>query len=381
MGASHTVSHLESGAGPSQAEADFTRLFNLSPDLLCIAGLDGFFRRVNPSWTRVLGWSEAELLSRPVASFMHPDDRERTLQARADLARGIPVRGLENRYLCKDGSYRWLSWQSVTEPGAPTVFAVARDITERRQLDYERLVMGKLESTALLAGGLAHDFNNLLTGLALNLEMLPLCGPTTPPQEEQLKRARQMVQVAKTLTDRLIALAAGRVATREVCDLRTILQESLDLTLTGSGIRRDFRVASDLWPIEADREQITEVFRSLLLNAREAIPGAGTISVHAENVPNASGAPAAGGGDGVRIRVTDDGVGIAPDVLPKVFDPYFSTKQRGAQKGMGLGLTTCRVAIQAHGGTIAIESRPQFGTTVTCFLPARSARTSEPRSP
>src|SRR5438045_1439230 len=94
---------------------DYNRMFNLSLDLLCIAGLDGYFKRVNPSWTRVLGWSEAELLSRPVADFIHPEDRERTLQARANLAKGIPLRGFENRYLCKDGSHRWLSWQSNLE--------------------------------------------------------------------------------------------------------------------------------------------------------------------------------------------------------------------------------------------------------------------------
>jgi PAS domain S-box-containing protein len=98
-----------SGAGacfPNQDGSDFVQLFNLSLDLLCIAGIDGFFRRVNPSWTRILGWSEAELLSRPVQDFMHPEDRERTLQARVGLAKGVLIRGLENRYVCKDGTYR-----------------------------------------------------------------------------------------------------------------------------------------------------------------------------------------------------------------------------------------------------------------------------------
>ncbi len=216
---------------PSSPEADLTRLFNLSLDLLCVAGFDGYLRRVNPSWTRVLGWTEAELLSRPVADFMHPDDRELTLQARAGLAKGTLVTGLENRYRCKDGSYRWLSWQSVPESGAATVFAVARDVTERRQMDHEQLVMSKLESTGILAGGVAHDFNNLLTGLALNLDMVRLGGAINPMQAQNLQRAIEIVDVAKALTDQLIAFSGNARATRTVVDLKEILKDATNAAL------------------------------------------------------------------------------------------------------------------------------------------------------
>lgn len=356
----------------SCAEADFTRLFNLSLDLLCIAGLDGYFKRVNPSWSRVLGWSEAELLSRPVADFMHPDDRARTLEARAGLARGTPVQGLENRYLCKDGSFRWLSWQSVTEPGATTVFGVARDITERRQLEEHRLTMSKLEATRLLASGLAHDFNNLLTSLALNLEIASLCGPADAEQARYLREARRSVEGAISLVDQFVALTSARGAKRKVCHLPPLLQASMDLVLGGSGIRAECRVTPDLSSVEVDEAQIGQVIRGILLNAREATPRDGTVVLEADNVARPEGAlsgvvPAEGW---VRIRITDTGHGIEPEVLPKVFDAYFSTKQRGVQKGMGLGLTTCRALLQQHGGTIVIESRPHHGTTVTCCLPA-----------
>jgi PAS domain S-box-containing protein len=361
----------ESPARGDPAEAEFTRLFNLSLDLLCVAGLDGYFKRVNPSWTRVLGWSEAELLARPVAEFMHPEDRERTLQARAGLARGMPVQGLENRYRCKDGSWRWLSWQSVAEPGAGTVFAVARDITERRRLDQEQLVTGKLESAGILAGGLAHDFNNLLTSLSLNLEMLPCCGAVTAQQLHHLQQAQSALQSAKALTDQLIALVDGGVAKRKVCDLRETLRASMDLALAGAGSRGSCRLAGDLWPVNVDAARIAQVVRGLVLNARDATPAGGEIRLEAENIslPKPA-APVPGAGDWVRIRIVDNGAGIPPDVLPRVFDPYFSTKQRGAQKGMGLGLTTCRVILREHGGAIAIESDPARGTTVTCHLPA-----------
>jgi PAS domain S-box-containing protein len=354
-----------------QAEMDFTRLFNLSLDLLCIAGLDGYFRRVNPSWTRVLGWTEAELLARPVADFMHPEDRERTLQARAGLARGMPVSGLENRYRCKDGTYRWLSWQSVAEPGEATVFCVARDITERRRLEHEHLVSSKLESAGILAGGLAHDFNNLLASLALNLDMVSLAGLTNDEQAQHLRDARRTVQTAKSLTDQLITLAKGSAPQREICDLQKVLRASAEFALIGSGLHYECRFAPGLWPAEVDLGQIGQVVCGLLLNAREATPAGGSVVLEATNVSLRAGeVNGLAAGDWVRLRVIDTGGGIPPEVMPKVFDPYFSTKQRGAQKGMGLGLTTCRVVIQEHGGRIAIESRPAAGTTVTCFLPA-----------
>ena len=360
-----------SGVSASQAEADYNRLFNLSLDLLCVAGLDGYFKRVNPSWTRLLGWSGAELLARPVADFMHPEDRQRTLEARSELAKGVPVRGLENRYLCKDGSFRWLSWQSVIEPSGSTVFAVARDITERRQLDHEHLVLSKLESTGILAAGIAHDFNNLLGSLLLNLDFVSLCDATTIEQEDHLQQARQAVQAARALTQQLIAFSDGGTPTRRITDLRNVLEQSMELALKGSSIRGECTLAPDLWLAEVDEDQIGQVIRSLILNAREATPAGGTIRLEAENIVHATPLSSeAAAGDYLRIKITDSGSGIPADILPKVFDPYFSTKQRGSQKGMGLGLTICRMVIRKHGGTISIQSRPEGGTVVVCQLPA-----------
>jgi two-component system, cell cycle sensor histidine kinase and response regulator CckA len=365
---------VEPGPGPnphiSKAEADYNRLFYLSLDLLCVAGLDGYFKRVNPAWTRIFGWSEAELLSRPVADFMHPDDRERTLEARQGLTRGISIRGLENRYLCKDGSYRWLSWQSILEPSASMVFGVARDITLRRQSDQERLVTSKLESTGILAGGIAHDFNNLLGSLLLNLEMVSVCDATTAAQEQYLGQARQAVHAAKAITQQLLTFAEGGAAARQVTNLKDLLQQSFTLALRGSASHGECVIAPDLWPAEVDEAQIAQVVRGLTLNAREAIAPGGNVRMHAENVV-LNGTPSElPPGDYLRISIADDGPGIPPDILPKIFDPYFSTKLRGSQKGMGLGLTICRTVIQKHSGSITIDSRPDRGTTVVCHLPA-----------
>jgi len=352
-------------------EFDRIRLFDRSLDLLCVAGLDGYLKQVNPAWTRVLGWTGQELLSRPVADFVHPDDRERTLQARTALANGVPISGLENRYVCKDGSYRWLSWQSVFEPGAATVFGVARDITEQRQADYERLILSKLESTGVLASGIAHDFNNLLTSILLNLEMIGMSGETNEQQRRCMRQAEQAIQAAKGITKQLLTFSRGDVMTRRAADLTELLQHSCALALSGSNSRSECVLPPDLWPADVDEAQIAHMVRNLVLNAREAMPTGGRVRIEARNVVlNAPPRPGMSSGRYVEIRVTDEGEGIAPEVLPRIFDPYFSTKQRGSQKGMGLGLTICHSVVKNHGGMITVDTERRRGTTVTFVLPA-----------
>jgi PAS domain S-box-containing protein len=358
---------------PLRNEDDRERHFNHSLDLLCIAGLDGYFKQVNPSWTRVLGWSRSELLARPVAEFIHPEDRERTLLARANLAKGVPVRELENRYLCKNGTYRWLSWQSSIEPGNSTVFGVARDITERRQIEHGHLIVSKLQSTGILAGGIAHDFNNLLTGLMLNLEMIRLGGDLNPQQHKHVQQALDIARAANVITAQLLTFASGGDMVHKSTDLRKLLQQSLELALSGSNSRGDHQIAPDLRPAEVDEDQIAQVIRNLVLNAREAMPDGGIVLLQAENIGlDSSNNLELPPGNYLRISVSDEGEGIPPEILPRVFDPYFSTKQRGNQKGMGLGLTICHSVIRKHGGTITVDSQVARGTTIHCYLPASS---------
>lgn len=352
--------------------AQFDEFFHHTLDLLCVAGIDdGYFKRVNPSWTRVLGWSEAELLARPVHEFMHPADRGRTLAAREKLARGEPVRGLENRYLCRDGSYRWFSWQSITDSGRRLVFGIARDVTEQRQLEQERLVVGKLESTGLLAGGMAHDYNNLLAALRLNLDMFELSDPLTVTQRQLLRQAKATVEAAATLTRQLLTFIDRDVSGMTPLDVGALVGQAIDASLGGSAFRVTREIAPDLAVVRGNATQLTQVWRGILLNAREASPSSGSIEIRAENLredaPLPAGLPP---GRYVSVSIRDHGPGIPVDVMPQIFDPYFSTKERGQQKGMGLGLTLCRIILQRHHGAISVDSSPGEGTTVTCYLPA-----------
>jgi PAS domain S-box-containing protein len=352
--------------------AQFDEFFHHSLDLLCVAGLDdGYFKRVNPSWTRVLGWSEQELLARPVHEIMHPADRERTLAARAGLARGVPVRGLENRYLRKDGGFRWLSWQSITDPGRRLVFGIARDVTEQRELEQERLVVGKLESTGLLAGGMAHDYNNLLAALRLNLEMFELSDPLTNMQRQLVRQAKSTIDTAAALTRQLLTFIDRDVSGIRSLDLSAVVHQAIDAALAGNTPRVTRRIAADLAAVRGNETQLTQVLRGILLNARDASPVHGVIEVSAENMPSAATLPAGlPPGRYVRIAVRDHGPGIPPEIMPRIFDAYFSTKERGQQKGMGLGLTLCRIIVDRHHGALTVDSSPGNGTTVVCYLPA-----------
>jgi len=177
--------------------------------------------------------------------------------------------------------------------------------------------------------------------------------------------------MARGLTQQLITFAKGGQPIRKLTSLSQLIEDSVRPALSGSRVRCEFHLADDLWPAEVDAGQMGQVIRNVVLNAREAMPQGGVVSVRAENrVLGSHEHPSLPPGDYVRVSIADRGGGIAKEVLPKIFDPYFSTKQRGDQKGMGLGLTICHAIIQKHGGTIAVESAVGVGTTFHLYLPA-----------
>jgi two-component system, cell cycle sensor histidine kinase and response regulator CckA len=249
--------------------------------------------------------------------------------------------------------------------------AVLEDITVQKRAEADHLILNNLEATGILAGGIAHDFNNLLTMILLNLEVAQ---PLIPPGEELahlLEQAKQAALTSGGLVRQLVAFASGSAPVRKPTRLSGVIQDSARLALSGSRLRCDFALAENLWLAEVDAGQIGQVVRNLVLNAREAMPDGGMISVRAENVAlEPQDNPPLPPGNYVQVSVTDWGGGIAMELLPKVFDPYFSTKQRASQKGMGLGLAICHTVIQKHGGAIAVESKPGTGTTFRFLLPA-----------
>ena len=256
------------------------------------------------------------------------------------------------------------------------------DVTAEKRAEADRLILNKLESTGILAGGIAHDFNNLLTVVLLNLELAEMLNPADAEQARHLEEAKKSALKTKGLTAQLLTFAEGGAPIRRPMHLSGLVQESVRLALSGSKVRCEFSLAEDLWLAEVDEAQIRQVIRSIALNAREAMPEGGVLRVRAENVVlKTSEHLSLAAGHYVQISLADQGHGISPADLPKIFDPYFSTKQRGERKGMGLGLTICHSVVQKHGGSITVASEVGVGTTLQIHLPATRNLRSEKKAP
>jgi CheY-like chemotaxis protein len=248
--------------------------------------------------------------------------------------------------------------------------AVVTDVRERNRMEAERLILNKLECTGILAGGIAHDFNNLLAVIVLDVELALASWGGGGETGSLLEEAMRTALTARGLTQQLITFSKGGVPVRRPTHLAATIRDAVRLGLSGSRVRWEFDLAEDLWRADVDGDQIGQVVRALVLNAREAMPGGGVIRVRAWNEVRfeADGASVPAG-DYVRVSVADHGTGIAPEVLPRIFDPYFSTKERGDQKGMGLGLTICHSIVRRHGGVIGVETVVGEGSVIHVHLP------------
>ena len=238
------------------------------------------------------------------------------------------------------------------------------EITHREQAEEELLRARKLESLGVLAGGIAHDFNNFLTVVQGNIEVAKAQLKEQEAAQEFLDQAASACQRAKFLSSQLLTFAKGGAPIRRVVSMAELVTDAVQLARTGSPVGIEVTIAEDLWSAKVDPGQIGQVLHNILLNARQAMPGGGTIEVHAENVGLRDSSEEAG--RRVRISIRDYGRGISAEVLRRIFDPYFTTKPGGA----GLGLATAYAIVLKHGGHIAVESAPGAGTAFTVDLPA-----------
>jgi PAS domain S-box-containing protein len=247
------------------------------------------------------------------------------------------------------------------------VVGYSMDITLERKAQEELEKAEKLESLGVLAGGIAHDFNNLLGGLFGFIDLARTSIQHDVLAKKYIDSAMQCFSRAKDLTHQLLTFAKGGAPQKKPMQLGPLIEESMNLSLGGSSIRCDKDIPSDLYSIEVDHGQMNQVFNNVLLNARQAMPNGGVIKIEAYNRTvhenEIAGKPA---GEYVHIRFIDQGTGIPKDILPKVFNPFYTTKQAGS----GLGLATSYSIIKKHEGSISIESELGKGTTVSIHLPA-----------
>ena len=331
---------------------------------IAIANLDGVLEFVNHAWALMHGYqSNEELVGRSLTIFHSREQIVSDVKEFNDTVRKKGFHVGEVGHVRKDGT-TFPTWMSVTliknEEGEPYAYAaLAQNITERKEAEDELLRLRKLDSVGILAGGIAHDFNNLLTGLFGNIELARRFIGIDHKAYKYLETAGQSLENATGLTKQLLTFAKGGDPVKEIVSVGTLVSEAARFSLRGSSLKLDVRIADDLWPIEADKGQLSQVIGNLVINAQQAMSDGGTITVAAENVTNAEA-------NLVQISVRDEGCGIAPDDLDRIFDPYFSTKP----KGSGLGLASVHSIIKKHNGTIKVDSKLNEGTVFIMQFPA-----------
>ena len=242
-----------------------------------------------------------------------------------------------------------------------------RNITEKVRMEEELRKAHKLESLGVLAGGIAHDFNNLLTGILGNISMAKVITDPANKVHKRLDEAEKAVWRARDLTQQLMTFSKGGSPVKKTASIKQIVMDSASFVLRGSNVRCDFKVKGDIWPVEVDEGQISQVINNLIINADQSMVDGGVIEVGIENFnADQENEYPLKEGRYVRISVKDRGVGIPEEHLHRIFDPYFTTKQ----KGSGLGLATVYSIIKNHDGHIRVESQQSVGTVFDVFIPA-----------
>jgi PAS domain S-box-containing protein len=339
---------------------------------------DGTIVLFNHTAETMTGWLTDAAIGKPLSEVFHsvdPETRARSDNSIAALtaATAGPVRR------CTVLVGRDLTERPIEESAAVLhddrgrtvgMVLVFRDITNALRVMEERARANKLSALGLLAGGIANDFNNILMALMGNIELAKATTLEDDAAAAALKEAERACVRARHLTWQLLTFSRGGIPTRKTVRLPRLLTDAVDLALRGTNVDYTMTIDPDLWSVDADETQLGQVLTNLLINAQEAMPHGGTITVRAVNVvetaPRSEHALHVEAGRYVDISIADTGIGIPTEHLPKIFDPYFSTKEGGS----GLGLATSYSIIKNHGGLLLVDSRAGHGTTMSVRVPA-----------
>jgi two-component system, cell cycle sensor histidine kinase and response regulator CckA len=355
-------------------------LENIS-DVIAVAAPDHTLRYVSPSVAHVLGYEPHELIGQSGAFFTHPDDMpavNRFVQETLGAPGSSGV--LDVRLRHRNGTWRLLEFSTtnlIDRAEIGGLLYIARDVTERRQFEAQVLQAQKMESIGSLAGGVAHDFNNVLTAIIGYGEMIASDDGLGERARADLEEMIAAANRASALTRQLLAFSRRQATEPRVFDVNGLIDALLNMLrrLIGESVELHTRLAPDLWAVRADPGQMEQVLMNLSVNARDAMPDGGRLTIGTENVlvldADASLRGSLAPGDYVLLTVRDSGPGMSEDVKARAFEPFFTTKAVG--KGTGLGLSTCYGIVKQAGGQIVIDTAPGAGTTVRVYVPRTDA--------
>jgi two-component system cell cycle sensor histidine kinase/response regulator CckA len=348
-------------------EQKYKILVENSPDGICILDCDAtilFINRVLPQYKvdDIIGTNAFQYISEE----HHPEYK---VLLRKLFETGEPG-SIELNMV---GPTRWLSRLIPLKQNGKIVSAmvISTNITDLRKMEEEVLKVEKLESLGLLAGGIAHDFNNILTGILGNISLAKSFINSKEQLLTRLTEAEKASLRASELAQQLLTFSKGGSPIKKLVSIQNVLEHSVQFALTGSNIQRQFIFQKNLWPVEVDEGQMGQVIHNLVINAQQAMPSGGKIKIEAKNLTikdNSIHGKLLRKGDYLIISIQDQGTGISKEHLSKIFDPYFTTKQ----KGSGLGLSVTHSIIRRHHGYITAESKLGSGTTFFIYLPASS---------
>lgn len=342
----------ERTADLSASRASFTSIVEKTSEGILVVDSANMVQYANPAAQSLLGRSRNQLVGQHLGLRLFPGQITEVKGKRLSGESGI----LELRVESTD-------WNEN-----PANLLMLRDITERKRAEQEMLKTEKLDSLELVAGGIAHDFNNLLTGTIANISLAKMQASRGSVQYEALRNAEKAAAGAKHLTHQLLTFTRGGEPVKKPSSLSRILKDGIALALSGSKIKSELCISKDLWAAEVDQQQIGQALQNLFINALQAMPNGGELTVNAENfsVEDATSRLALQSGRYVKISIGDTGCGIPHENIGKIFDPYFTTKP----KGSGIGLATAYSVIKRHGGAIEVSSEVNVGTTFFIYLPA-----------
>lgn len=350
-----------------KSEEKFALVFRTAPYAVTISALDdGRILDVNEAFCSIIGYSRSEAVGRTSLElnlWERPEARARVV---ASLASG-PLRHLETVFRRKNGNLFEAEFSSeiLELDGRAVIISSIKDISGAKQAETAMQTAQRLESLGALAGGIAHDFNNLLTGITGNLSLMRSAAGARESIDELAGEAESACLAARSLARQLLTFASGGEPVKAPVDIAALLRDSVVFSLRGSNSRHSISGGEGL-RVLGDREQLFQVFQNLALNAAQAMAGGGEVTVKLEALALRAGeVPPLGEGRYLLAEVRDSGSGIPPEIMHRIFDPYFSTKAQGR----GLGLAVCRSVIVKHGGTITVASEPGKGSVFRVYLP------------
>ena len=372
---------LEAEVGERTRERDL--VWRVSPDLFVTCGHDGHVRNVNTAWTEALGYQASSLTGLRFETLLHPEDAAPVRAALDRLRAGEPVGDLDTRLRASGGFYRWYSWTCL--PDGDEFYAAGRDMTARKSLEEQLRQSQKMEAVGQLTGGLAHDFNNLLTGIVGSLELMQtrIGQGRIGDLGRYVNAAQGAANRAAALTHRLLAFSRRQTLDPRTVDVDRLVEGIEELIRRTVGPEIDLVVVKtpDLWPTLCDPNQLENALLNLCINARDAMPGGGRLTIETANRmvdPYASHMRDLPEGRYVALSATDTGTGMPPDVVERAFDPFFTTKPLG--QGTGLGLSMIYGFVKQSGGQIRIHSTIGEGTGVTLYLPCHDGAVDEDKA-